>query len=148
MMMEIGDFFASDLTGIASQSKYKTLYTNVFGSPDISLDRSALAMAQYVRSLISFNAPFDQYLRGDLAFPDLVYEGFLIYNSETGDCFHCHTLGLFTDNDFHNNGLDSTHTGYEIGHEAVSGDSRPGHLQNPLSSECSIERLLYALWPL
>jgi cytochrome c peroxidase len=123
MHMEVADFFQSDLTGIKAQERYKSLYKEAFGTEDITVDRTALAMAQYVRSLISFNAPFDQYLRGDETFPNDVYQGFLIYNSEKGDCFHCHTLGLFTDNDFHNNGLDSTHSEFNIGYEAVSGEA-------------------------
>lgn len=122
MYMEVHDFFQSDLSGIEAQERYRALYKAAFGSEVITTERTALAMAQYVRSLISFNAPFDQYLRGDLTFPNDVYQGFLIYNSEAGDCFHCHTLGLFTDYDFHNNGLDFSHSDYNIGHEAVSGD--------------------------
>ena len=30
----------------------------------------------------------------------------LFFNSEKGDCFHCHGTALFTDNLFHNNGID------------------------------------------
>jgi cytochrome c peroxidase len=33
--------------------------------------------------------------------------GFEIFFTEKGDCFHCHSTILFTDNEFHNNGLDS-----------------------------------------
>ena len=41
--------------------------------------------------------------------------GYAIYNSEQGDCFHCHGTLLFTDNLFHNNGLDSEEPFSDIG---------------------------------
>jgi len=50
--------------------------------------------------------------------------GFTVFSSEEkGDCFHCHGTGvnpLWTDNDFHNNGLDANFT--DLGLGAVTGD--------------------------
>jgi cytochrome c peroxidase len=46
--------------------------------------------------------------------------GFNIFTTEKGDCFHCHSLGLFTDNKFHNIGLDSEFTSINMGRYNVT----------------------------
>ena len=44
--------------------------------------------------------------RGEAAFTPLERRGFELFNSDQIGCFHCHGTVLFTDNRFHNNGLD------------------------------------------
>ena len=47
----------------------------------------------------------------------------LFLNENGGDCFHCHgqlSEPLWTDNEFHNNGLDATFFDYGLG--AITGD--------------------------
>ena len=57
------------------------------------------AIAQFERSLISVDSKFDQMVKEvKLAFTDAEIDGFNIYATERGDCFHCHPIGLFTDN--------------------------------------------------
>ena len=41
-------------------SYYPALFEDAFGSPAITSDRVAKALAQFVRSLVSFNSPYDQ----------------------------------------------------------------------------------------
>ena len=59
------------------------------------------------RSLISNNSRFDKYIRGELQLSPSELNGYAIFNTEKADCFHCHGTNLFTDNLFHNNGLDT-----------------------------------------
>lgn len=81
------------------------------------------AISAFERTLISFNSPYDQYLRGenvdtkeDSKFGESEKRGMDIFFSEQGECFHCHGGFNFTDssvhenapsapNRFHNNGL-------------------------------------------
>ncbi|MFT5920443.1 MAG: cytochrome c peroxidase, partial [Granulosicoccus sp.] len=67
------------------------------------------ALAQFMRTLISGNSRYDKWRYGNeqLTAPEL--NGLTIFENEVADCFHCHQLGggLTTDNDFHNNGLDT-----------------------------------------
>jgi cytochrome c peroxidase len=65
------------------------------------------AIAQFERTIISSNSKWDKYLRGEVSLSQTEAKGFEIFFTEKGDCFHCHTTILFTDNLFHNNGLDS-----------------------------------------
>ena len=48
--------------------------------------------------------------------------GLYIFNSEKGECFHCHSLGLFQDNSFHNIGIDSIFEGVNMGRFMVTAD--------------------------
>ena len=84
------------------------MFCQAFGSSDIDSLKILNAIAQFQRTLISTNSKFDKWLRGELAFTDEEIDGFNIFSTERGDCFHCHPIGLFTDNLFHNNGLDET----------------------------------------
>lgn len=107
MKFEVEDFFQSDLSGIKSNPAYTTLYKNAFGTTDITLLRTEFALTQFFRTLTSCNSRFDYYVAHKLQLTQSEMNGFAIFMSEKGDCFHCHTIPLTTDNNFHNIGLDS-----------------------------------------
>jgi cytochrome c peroxidase len=64
--------------------------------------------------LISGNSKFDKHLRNEIPLTTQELNGFAVFMDETkGDCFHCHGSDknpLWTDNQFHNNGLDAVIT--------------------------------------
>ena len=63
------------------------------------------AIEAYERLLISRNAPFDQYVAGDLtAISNEAKRGLEIFIGK-GQCTLCHNSPNFTDNDFHNVGV-------------------------------------------
>lgn len=104
--------------------EYPILFEQAFGITTIDSTYAAKAIAQFERTLISGNSKFDQYLLGQTTLTENELNGFAVFSDETkGDCFHCHGTGnnpLWTDNKFHNNGLDATFT--DIGLGAVTGD--------------------------
>ena len=85
---------------------YPDLFYAAFGTSNIDSSHVLMALSQFERTLISSNSRFDKWLNGEVAFTNAELNGFDIYNTERGDCFHCHPIGLFTNNTFHNNGLD------------------------------------------
>ncbi|MBL7754247.1 MAG: hypothetical protein JNM44_07210 [Chitinophagaceae bacterium] len=121
MRFEVFQFFNTDVSKLQNESNYPLLFERVFGTPDIQLNHVAQALAQFVRTLISQNSRLDHYLRQELMLSDAELRGLYIFNTERGDCFHCHTLGMFTDGLFHNNGLDSNFTQGNIGRYSVTG---------------------------
>ena len=117
-----------DWTEIASKlqqdAEYPTLFLQAFGTSEIDSTLITKAIAQFERTLISGNSRFDQHLLGNSDLTPQELNGFDIYlREDKGDCFHCHGIGtnpLWTDNDFHNNGLDETFS--DLGLGAITGD--------------------------
>jgi cytochrome c peroxidase len=109
---------------IKQHPEYPTLFKEAFGNVKIDSTIIAKALAQFERTLISGNSKFDQFLLGTTQLSSEEQNGFDVFMDETrGDCFHCHGSNnnpLWTDNKFHNNGLDATLT--DLGLGKVTGD--------------------------
>jgi cytochrome c peroxidase len=86
---------------------YSGLFFDAFGTRDFDSTHVVKAIAQFERTLISSNSKWDRYLRGEVQLSLAETRGYEIFFTEKGDCFHCHTTILYTDNLYHNNGLDS-----------------------------------------
>ncbi|MCS6984354.1 MAG: di-heme enzyme [Leptospiraceae bacterium] len=72
---------------------YQRLFPKAF--PDrknpFTLDEITLALEAFQRSLISYDAPFDRYQRGDhSALSSSARRGMELFFSEDLECFHCH----------------------------------------------------------
>lgn len=93
---------------------YKKDFYSAFGTFDITKEHAAKALEQFMLSIVSYQSRFDEIVKYG-AFYNLTgltpqeTNGFQIYNTERGDCFHCHNIDKKTLSDdlFHNNGLDS-----------------------------------------
>ena len=90
-----------------TNEEYRRLFREAFNIDYIDSTHVVKAISQFERSLISFNSKFDKFYRGEENLSPSELNGYAIYNSEKADCFHCHGTMLFTNNLFHNNGLDS-----------------------------------------
>ena len=86
--------------------EYPALFKKAFNIDYIDSTHVVMAISQFERTLISVNSKFDKYLRGEEQLTPSELNGYAIFNSEKGDCFHCHGTQMFIDNSFHNNGLD------------------------------------------
>ncbi len=104
--------------------EYPNLFQLAFGTSNIDSTLVTKAIAQFERTLISSNSKFDKFLLGEIELTQQELNGFDVFMDEaSGDCFHCHGSDknpLWTDNAFHNNGLDETFT--DLGLGAVTGD--------------------------
>ena len=93
----------------AASSTYDQLALAHYGRP---LDPFVIirAIATFERSLISGNAPFDQWQRGNLTdaeYGSSAAQGWQLFGSEELACIQCHAPPLFTTHGFANNGLES-----------------------------------------
>jgi cytochrome c peroxidase len=87
---------------------YPDLFCAAFGDSVINQNRVVKAIAQFERTFVSFNSKYDRVKRGEETFTPEELKGYQIFNSEVGDCFHCHMEPLFaTPNKCANTGLDS-----------------------------------------
>ena len=95
-----------------------------FNTSTITKELTTKAIAQFERTLISANSKFDRYSIGQASLTPQELNGLDIFlREDKGDCFHCHgnpNNPLWTNNDFHNNGLDATFT--DLGLGAITGD--------------------------
>ncbi|WP_034042001.1 cytochrome-c peroxidase [Wocania ichthyoenteri] len=111
-------------TELQQHPEYPNLFQQAFGTSKIDSTLVTKAIAQFERTLISSNSKFDKYLLGEVTLTPQEINGFNVFMDEAkGDCFHCHGSDknpLWTDNIFHNNGLDATIT--DLGLGKVTGD--------------------------
>jgi len=100
----------------AARLRYNAFYRQKFAAafgPDAPIDsvHIARAIAQFERTILSYNSRYDSVLRGEAYFTTDEAEGFEIANDMAkGGCLHCHTTdahALGTESGFANNGLDA-----------------------------------------
>jgi cytochrome c peroxidase len=106
-----------------ANANYKALFKTAFNIDQIDSVHVSKAIAQFLRSIVSGNSKFDKFVRSEVSLTPSELNGLTIYNTEQGDCFHCHTLsnGLATDNSFKNNALDDDASMTDLGRMAVTG---------------------------
>ena len=79
---------------------YRALFYNAFGDSTASITKITQAIATYERTLITPNAPFDRYMRGDLnAMTDQQIRGMEAFI--TVGCNNCHSGPMFSDYKLH-----------------------------------------------
>jgi cytochrome c peroxidase len=94
---------------------YAPLFNAAFGSPEITSERVARALAQFTRSLVSFGSRFDESFAG-AAQPNLELlttqeaQGFLLFGDPAVGCARCHGTHAHIAGDVFNTGLDATIT--------------------------------------
>lgn len=119
---------------LQADGEYPELFEAAFGTQNIDSTLVTKAIAQFVRTMISGNSKFDRYLMGTEDLTPQELNGLNVFLDENrGDCFHCHgnpNSPLWTDNIFHNNGLDETFS--DRGRGGVTGDPREfGQFRTP-----------------
>ena len=82
------------LERLRSEALYQVLFGNAYPNEDdpVSIDNITKALASFQRTLISGNSPFDKfvYQAQDDALSEEAKRGFLLFDSETLECNHCH----------------------------------------------------------
>lgn len=117
--IEMNESWPNLLSELNSHTEYPNLFKVVFGGSKITSEMVLQALAQFERTLISDNSKYDQKIRGEIELTALEEAGFNLFFSEKAECFHCHGTILFTDDEFHNNGLDEFPS--DLGLEEISG---------------------------
>ena len=118
--IEMHDEWGNVVAELSRDPTYVELFEDAFGPGEITPLRVVYAIAQFERTLISADSRYDRFLRDEVQLNDEEVRGRAIFFTEKGDCFHCHGGILFTDNQFHNNGLDAVPA--DVGLESVSGN--------------------------
>jgi len=120
------EFFNTNMNDLVERLKqhqqYPSLFYEAFNITDVGnlthqelKDKIVEAIAMYANTLVSSNSRYDKYRRNEIAFTQEELRGYIIFNTEEGDCFHCHGSVLMTDNGFHNTGLEELPDGQDKG---------------------------------
>lgn len=124
--IEMHESLTNLVAKISADKNYHRLFANAFGPPEITADKIARALEQFVLAQVSFNSKFDRVMNGTAKFTKEEARGYILFNTEYdpyhgqfgADCFHCHGGPLFQSQDFANNGLDSAFT--DLGRYAIT----------------------------
>lgn len=91
--------------------RYRDWFKKVFGAEGISPKTITHAIATYERTIVSGQAPFDNWINGDADALSLsAQRGFEIFTGRA-QCASCHTGWNFTDLQFHDIGLSASDQG-------------------------------------
>ena len=93
-------------------SAYRQKFWQAFGSPEITSGNIVKAIANFLRTIIVNNSPFDRWVSGDRsAISQSARKGFLLFTGKA-KCVECHSSPNFSDSKFHNTGINSLDPGH------------------------------------
>ena len=103
---------------------YPDAFGEAFGSPEITAQRIAEALASYVRSISWSSSRFDRFVRGDYErLTGQEIEGLHLFRTRAR-CMNCHNGPRFSDGSFHHTGLSYYGRRFEdLGRSEVTGKS-------------------------
>ncbi|MCG8421164.1 MAG: c-type cytochrome [Proteobacteria bacterium] len=111
------DEMAADLADVVDRltadPAYSRAFDRAFATKPIASAHIARALAQFQRSIISADAKYDRFVRGEATLSAVEQRGLALFESK--QCASCHTPPLFTDGSYHNNGLDDSFSANEEG---------------------------------
>jgi cytochrome c peroxidase len=100
---------------LQSTDYYPSLFDDAFGTPTVSSDRISRALAQFVRSMVSYQSKYDQgRLSAPPGPPTAPFNNFtaaendgkdIFFNAQRGGCAVCHGSENFVGPEARNNGL-------------------------------------------
>lgn len=104
---------------IAAIEGYEKQFQAVFGET-VTADNLAKAIAAFERTVLSGNAPYDQFKAGDTsALSEQAQAGMKLFFGKA-NCSGCHSGSNFTDNGFHNLGVSFSIDNPDVGRELIS----------------------------
>ena len=128
--IEMGLSIDTLLARVSSAPYYPTLFEKAFGSPEVTELRVRQALAQFVRSMMSYGSRYDEG-RAQVAGPATAFPNFTAQENQgkalffgaapgggppaPGACVTCHGTEAFTAPGPRNNGLDATTTDAGVG---------------------------------
>lgn len=122
--IEMHNTWPNAVIALQATLNYPQLFQDAFGTSEIDSTLVSKALSQFERTLMSGSSPHDLYLLGlpngytEMQNIRMLQGRDIFMDENAGDCFHCHGdiyNPLWTDNLFHNNGLDASITDFGLG---------------------------------
>ena len=120
--IEMGMTLADLEDRLAATAFYPDLFVDAFGTPEVTSERVAQALSQFVRSIVASNSRYDAAREAEeglfgrplAGLTDQENRGLELFFGK-GRCEQCHSGDMFMGNGPTNNGLDSTFTDLGVG---------------------------------
>lgn len=119
--VEMASLSEQEVVARLTEAGYLPLFEAVFGKKSLNYDNMAKAIATFERTLITPNAPFDKFVRGEGNISRAARRG--MQKVVDIGCTSCHSGPLFTSNEFV-----AFQYGSDTGVKSVTGKSEDDHL--------------------
>lgn len=128
--LEMHETLPNVVAKLSNSQLYKDQFIRTFGSDEITSEKMALAMEQFMLTIVSNDSKFDKFLAGEVQLTESENRGRMLFSTEYNpffpevsgaDCMHCHGGANFENDKYMNNGLDAESDIADIGRQAVSG---------------------------
>lgn len=139
--VEMGLTLDELVSKVAAEEYYEILFTRAFGDATVTSDRISRAMAQFIRSMVSYESRFDQGMaqvnNPGQNFPNFTPSenlGKNLFFSNRTRCNDCHDTNAMVGDAPRNNGLDAILTDFGVGgvtgNNNDNGEFKVGSLRN------------------
>jgi cytochrome c peroxidase len=119
--LEMGMDTSLLVSRVISQSFYPPLFEKAFGTRVVTTQRIRYALAQFLRSMVSYRSKYDEGMNNNFAnFTQEELDGKNYFFSGQFACNHCHSTQNFYERDPRNNGLESI--AVDSGYALITGD--------------------------
>jgi cytochrome c peroxidase len=123
--LEMDESLENVIAKLKADPVYPPLFSKAFGSGAMTAANLSLAIENFLLTRLSFDSKLDRSMKNQATLSDEEKRGMELFFTESeprlgkrgADCFHCHGGALFTDHEFHNNGLSTTN---DVGLEKVT----------------------------
>jgi cytochrome c peroxidase len=117
---EMGSSIDIVVCKLNSKQMYQKLFTEAYGSPEATGEKTLKALSQFMLTLISAQSKYDKVMHGQDTFSAQQANGYRLFKIH---CATCHKEPLFTTHQFANNGLPIDATLRDRGRAKITGDA-------------------------
>lgn len=131
--LEMNETLDNVVKKLSAEQVYRDQFLRAFGSETISSEKIGLALEQFMFTILSMDAKYDQVQAGKSSFTaseqrgkELFFTEFneFVPSASGADCAHCHGGPNFDNGRFMNNGLDTDAEFTDLGREKVTSNPR------------------------
>lgn len=132
--LEMNESLDNVISKLSDSKMYTDQFKRAFDKDEIVIDDVALALEQFMLSIVSYESKYDRFFNGEEELTESEERGRQLYFAEYNpffpelsgaDCAHCHGGLNFENDQYMNNGLDTDAEFTDVGREEVTGN--PNH---------------------
>lgn len=129
--LEMNETLENVIAKLSASKQYTDQFIRAFDSPEVTANKMALALEQFMISVVSVGSKYDRWLADEVELTESEERGRQLFITEYNpffpemsgaDCQHCHSGKNFENDLYMNNGLDEDADFTDMGREEVTQD--------------------------